>query len=84
MVGMAMAMASPVGILAAIYICEYRPTSRLSRAVRFSARLLTGIPSIICGVFAFAAVVLTLGHFSALAGAVALAVVSLPTVIVSS
>jgi phosphate transport system permease protein len=84
MVGMAMAMASPVGILAAVYICEYRPNAPLSKAVRFSARLLTGIPSIICGVFAFAAVVLTLGHFSALAGSVALAVLALPTIILTT
>jgi phosphate transport system permease protein len=84
MVGMALAMASPVGILAAIYICEYRRSGRLAGMVRFTAKLLTGIPSIICGVFAFAVVVLTMGHFSAFAGAVALAVLALPTILLTT
>ena len=58
MVGIALAIATPFGILSAIYINEYAPTSRLSNAVRFVAKLLTGIPSIICGVFAYAVIVL--------------------------
>ncbi|MEX1110292.1 MAG: phosphate ABC transporter permease PstA [Chthoniobacterales bacterium] len=84
MVGLALALAAPPAILAAIYICEYHPGSRLSAAVRFTAKLLTGIPSIICGVFAFAAVVLATGKFSALAGGVALAVLMLPTILLTS
>jgi phosphate transport system permease protein len=84
MVGLALALAAPPAILAAIYICEYHPGSRLSAAVRFTAKLLTGIPSIICGVFAFAAVVLVTGKFSALAGGVALAVLMLPTILLTS
>ena len=84
MVGMALLMAAPLGILAAIYICEYSPASRLSQAVRFTSKLLTGIPSIICGVFAFAVVVLTMGRFSAFAGGVALAVLSLPTIVLTT
>jgi len=84
MVGLALALAAPPAILAAIYICEYHPGSRLSAAVRFTAKLLTGIPSIICGVFAFAAVVLVTGKFSALAGGVALAVLMLPTILLTA
>ena len=84
MVGLAMAMASPIGILAAIYICEYRTGSRLAAAVRFTAKILTGIPSIIAGVFAFGILVLTMGYFSALAGSVALAVLALPTIILTT
>jgi phosphate transport system permease protein len=84
MVGMAMGMASPVGILASLYLCEYRPDSTLARAVRFTAKLLTGIPSIICGVFAFAVVVMSMGRFSAFAGAVALAVLALPTIVLTA
>jgi len=84
MVGLALLMASPLGILAAVYMTEYAPTSRLSNAVRFTAKLLTGIPSIICGVFAFAVVVLTFGSFSAFAGAVALAVLALPTILLTT
>jgi phosphate transport system permease protein len=59
MVGLGLALSAPPGILAAIYICEYQPKGRLAGMVRFVAKLLTGIPSIICGVFAFAAVVLS-------------------------
>ena len=84
MVGLGLALSAPPAVLAAIYICEYHPASRLSAAVRFTAKLLTGIPSIICGVFAFAAIVLTTGKFSALAGGVALAVLMLPTILLTS
>jgi len=84
MVGLGLALSAPPGILAAIYICEYHPNSRLSSAVRFTAKLLTGVPSIICGVFAFAAIVLTTGKFSAVAGGVALAVLMLPTILLTS
>lgn len=84
MVGMALLMASPLGILAAISITEYGPNTRLSQAVRFTAKLLTGIPSIICGVFAFAVVVLKMGTFSAFAGSVALAVLALPTILLTT
>ena len=84
MVGLGLAFSAPPGILAAIYICEYHPRSRLSAAVRFVAKMLTGIPSIICGVFAFAAVVIATGKFSALAGGVALGVLMLPTILLTS
>ncbi len=84
MVGMAMAMTMPLGILAAIYICEYSTHSRLARSVRFTSKILTGIPSIIAGVFAFGVLVLTMGRFSALAGSVALAVLALPTIILTT
>ena len=84
MVGLGLALSAPPAVLAAVYICEYHPAGRLSAAVRFTAKLLTGIPSIICGVFAFAAVVLATGKFSALAGGVALAVLMLPTILLTS
>ena len=84
MVGLGLAMSAPIGILSAIYINEYAPTSHLARAVRIVAKLLTGIPSIICGVFAFAMVVAASGTFSAYAGGVALAVLMLPTILLTS
>jgi len=84
MVGLGLVAAGPLGILSAIYINEYAPASRLARAVRIVAKLLTGIPSIICGVFAFAVVVATTGAFSAYAGGVALAVLMLPTILLTS
>ena len=84
MVGLGLLMSAPIGILSAIYINEYAPASRLAQAVRIVAKLLTGIPSIICGVFAFAVVVATTGAFSAYAGGVALAVLMLPTILLTS
>ncbi len=83
MVGLGLALSAPPGILAAIYICEYKPNGRIASVTRFTAKLLTGIPSIICGVFAFAAVVLATGKFSAVAGGVALAVLMLPTILLT-
>jgi phosphate transport system permease protein len=84
MVAIALAISTPLGVLSAIYICEYEPASRLANAVRFVAKLLTGIPSIICGVFAFSVVVLTSGTASAVAGGVALAVLTLPTILLTT
>ena len=84
MVGLGLGLSAPPAILAAIYICEYEPNGRLAAVTRFTAKLLTGIPSIICGVFAFAAVVLATGKFSAFAGALALAVLMLPTILLTS
>jgi phosphate transport system permease protein len=84
MVGVGILLSAPMGILSAIYICEYNRRSALAGAVRFIAKLLTGVPSIICGVFAFAVVVLTTGRFSAIAGGVALAVLTLPTILLTT
>jgi phosphate transport system permease protein len=84
MVFLALLISTPLGILSAIYINEYKPKSRLSGAVRFVAKLLTGIPSIICGVFAFSVVVLSTGTASAIAGGVALAVLTLPTILLTT
>jgi phosphate transport system permease protein len=84
MVGIGLAISAPTGILSAVYINEYAPTSNLSKLVRLIAKLLTGIPSIICGVFAFAVVVMTTGTFSAYAGGIALAVLMLPTILLTA
>jgi len=84
MVGLALLFSTPLGVLSAIYLNEYSPKSRLANAVRFVAKLLTGIPSIICGVFAFSVVVLSTGTASALAGGVALAVLTLPTILLTT
>lgn len=84
MVAMATLLSGPIGILSAIFIAEYAPFSLLARVVRFVAKLLTGIPSIICGAFAFAMIVLSTGHFSGFAGAVALAVLMLPMIFLTS
>lgn len=84
MVAIALVLSTPLGILSAIYVTEYEPKSRLANAVRFVAKLLTGIPSIICGVFAFSIIVLNTRTASALAGGVALAVLTLPTILLTT
>lgn len=84
MVGIAALISIPFGILAAIFLAEIGPESRTASAVRFCAKTLTGFPSILAGVFAYAAVVLTTGGFSAPAGGVALSLLMLPTIILTS
>jgi len=70
----------PTGVLAGIYLAEYGE-NRFADLVRFLADVLTGIPSIVVGILAYALVVVPMQKFSALAGGVALAVLMLPTVI---
>jgi phosphate transport system permease protein len=84
MVGIAILIAAPLGILSAIYISEYDKRSMLAGAVRFIAKLLTGIPSIICGMFAFATIVVSTHTKSSIAGGVALAVLALPTILLTA
>nr|WP_288466263.1 phosphate ABC transporter permease PstA [uncultured Pseudomonas sp.] len=84
MVGIAAAIAVPVGILAAIFLAELGPHSKLANAARFAAKMLTGLPSILAGVFAYALVVVTTGTYSAPAGGVALAVLMLPIVVLTA
>jgi len=84
MVGIAMLISVPFGILAAVFLAEFGPESKLAAAVRFCAKTLTGLPSILAGVFAYAAVVLTTGTYSAPAGGIALALLMLPTVMLTA
>lgn len=84
MVGIAAVIAIPVGIMAAIFLAELGPSSRLASVARFAAKTLTGLPSILAGVFAYAMVVLTTGTYSAPAGGVALAVLMVPIVVLTA
>jgi len=84
MVGIAAAIAVPLGILAAVYLADLGPTSRLATSARFAAKTLTGLPSILAGVFAYATVVLLTGGYSAPAGGVALALLMLPIVVLTA
>jgi phosphate transport system permease protein len=83
-VAIATVISVPVGILAAVYIAEFGAESRVAEAVRFAAKVLTGLPSILAGVFAFAVVVAATGHFSAPAAGVALALLMIPTILLTS
>ncbi len=79
LLGMACLIALPVGILAGVYLAEFGER-RLGRLIRFSADVMTGVPSIVVGMFVYTALVLSMRRFSAVAGAVALAILMLPTV----
>jgi phosphate transport system permease protein len=79
LVGLATAFSVPVGLLAAIYLSEYR-SDRLGPAARFVGELLGGVPSIVIGIFAYAVVVKPLGHFSGWAGGFPLGVMMVPIV----
>jgi phosphate transport system permease protein len=79
-VGLACAIGIPLGVMAGVYLSELGRDSHFARVVRFSADVLSGIPSIVVGVFAYTLIVLSQRHFSALAGGVALAIIMLPTV----
>ncbi|HET9604933.1 MAG TPA: phosphate ABC transporter permease PstA [Gemmatimonadales bacterium] len=79
-VGVASLIGLPIGILAGIYCAEY-PSSRLAWIARFVADVLNGTPSIVVGVFAWAWIVATQKHFSALAGSAALALLMIPMVL---
>ncbi len=79
-VGIAALIAVPVGVGAGLYVAEY-PDTRLAWIARFVADVLNGTPSIVVGVFAWATVVATQKHFSALAGSLALAMLMLPMIL---
>jgi phosphate transport system permease protein len=70
----------PIGLLVAFY-AAYNPNTLLGTAVRFGTDVLAGVPSIIIGIFCYALIVKPQGHYSALAGGVALAILMLPTII---
>lgn len=79
-VGVASLIGLPIGIAAGIFCAEY-PASRLTWVTRFVADVLNGTPSIVVGVFAWAWIVATQKHFSALAGSAALALLMVPMVL---
>jgi phosphate transport system permease protein len=72
-------MGVPIGIGGGIYLAEYG-RNRFGNLVRFTADVLNGVPSIVVGIVAYGIVVLSQGHFSALAGGVALAIMMIPTI----
>jgi phosphate transport system permease protein len=80
LLGLASAIAIPLGIAAGIFLAEYKK-GRLAYFVRLAVEVLQGIPSIVIGIIAYAWIVLTMGRFSALSGGVALGIMMLPVVI---
>ncbi|WP_311030871.1 phosphate ABC transporter permease PstA [Mesorhizobium koreense] len=81
MTAIAIAVGTPVGILAGTYMAEYGRFSKLTVVVRFINDILLSAPSIVVGLFIYEIMVRPLGHFSALAGAFALAILVMPVVV---
>jgi phosphate transport system permease protein len=71
----------PVGMLAGTYLAEYGRAARLSSVIRFVNDVLLSAPSIIVGLFVYELLVVRMGHFSGLAGAVALAIIAIPVTV---
>jgi phosphate transport system permease protein len=78
---LAVLIGTPIGILAGTYMAEYGRYDRLTSVVRFINDILLSAPSIVVGLFIYEVMVAPMGHFSGLAGAVALAVIVIPVVV---
>jgi phosphate transport system permease protein len=85
MVGIASLLSIPIGIATGIYLAEYAPTSKINRTIRFLTTILTGVPSIVVGIFTYDIIVLATKElfkfsYSAVAGGVSLAIIMLPII----
>jgi len=78
---LAVVIGTPIGMLAGTYMAEYGRYDRLTSVVRFINDILLSAPSIVVGLFIYEIMVAPMGHFSGLAGAVALAVIVIPVVV---
>ncbi len=78
---LAIAIGTPIGILAGTYLAEYGRNDRLATVVRFINDILLSAPSVVIGLFVYEVVVAPSGHFSGYAGSVALAVIVIPVVV---
>jgi phosphate transport system permease protein len=78
---MGIAMGAPIGVLAGTFLAEYSQKSWIGETVRFVNDILLSAPSIVLGLFVYTLVVAQMGHFSALAGGIALAFIVLPVVV---
>ena len=85
MITIASLLSIPIGIATGLYLAEYAPDSKINRTVKFLNTILTGVPSIVVGIFTYDAIVLTSKKlfdfsYSALAGGIALAILMLPII----
>lgn len=83
LIAIASVLAVPLGILAGIYLAEYRKT-RFAYLTRLSVEIIMGTPSIVIGIVAYIWVVMPMGSFSALSGGIALAIMMLPVIVMST
>ena len=84
MVGIAALISVPIGVGSAIFLSEFGQGTRLADVIRFASNVLSGVPSIIVGVFAYGVIVFTTKTYSALAGGFALSILMLPIVVRSA
>ena len=84
MVGIATLITVPLGVLTGVYLAQAPNESKLASTVRLCSKVLTGFPSILAGVFAYGAIVLLTGGYSAIAGGIALSTLMLPTIILTA
>lgn len=80
LLGIASAIGIPIGIGGGIYLAEFGRGTKLANAIRFTADVLNGVPSIVMGLAAYSLVVVPQGHFSAFSAGVALGIMMIPTV----
>jgi phosphate transport system permease protein len=80
-VGIAVALAVPFGVMAAVFLSEFVRDTRAARWIGFATNVLSGVPSIVVGAFIYGVVVATTKHYSAMAGGLALAVLMLPVIV---
>ena len=80
-VGLASLIAAPIGVLAGIYLSEFAKKGIFVDLVRFFNDVLTGLPSIVIGIVGYTAIVLTIGSFSVIAGALSLSIIMIPIVV---
>jgi len=80
LLALASAVGVPLGMLSGIFLSEYGSRSRMAKPLRFTADVLTGVPSIVVGILGYELLVVPLGHFNGWAGALALAFIMIPIV----
>ena len=80
LLGIASLIGIPIGVGGGIYLAEFGRGTRLANAIRFTADVLNGVPSIVMGIAAYSLVVVPMHHYSAFAGGVALGIMMIPTV----
>ncbi|AFV96329.1 MULTISPECIES: phosphate ABC transporter permease PstA [unclassified Sulfuricurvum] len=81
LVGLATLIGVPLGIMAGTYLSEYGKNSKLAHTIRDISDIMMSAPSIVIGAFVYAVVVMPMGHFSAWAGAIALAIIMIPIIL---
>jgi phosphate transport system permease protein len=84
MVSIAALISVPIGVSTAIYLSEFGKQSPIARIIRFVVAILSAVPSIVVGVFAYGVIVITTKSFSALAGSFALSIIMLPIIVLST